>query len=66
MMVAAHRRVVETWEPVANVNMHALGRFYERLGERDHAALVTALAALVDAPAQVERMPAAGGVWLAA
>jgi hypothetical protein len=62
--IAAHRRFVETWEPVAKVSMHALGRFFERSGMRDHDALVAALAGLVGASAEMERVPAAGGVWL--
>jgi hypothetical protein len=44
------RKVTETCVPIAAVSMHALGRWHERSALRDHAALIVALAVLVDAP----------------
>jgi hypothetical protein len=56
-------RLRERWEPVAVVSFHALGRYYERSGRRDHAALLTALSVLLDA-GDGDEVPAGDGLWI--
>jgi hypothetical protein len=63
MMLAVDRKVAETWAPIATVSMHALGRWFERTGLREHDALIEALGVLVPAR-EAERVESAGGFWL--
>ena len=53
------------WVPVAIVSLHALARWFERSGLRDHAALLTALAVLADAAEDGDEVETPdGGRWL--
>jgi hypothetical protein len=49
MLALKDGKLTERWHPIALVSAHALGRYFERSGKRDHVALVAALALLVDA-----------------
>jgi hypothetical protein len=57
-------RLRTSWTPVAVVSGHALGRFFERTGQRDHRTLIRALAVLADARADGDQVPAADGFWM--
>jgi hypothetical protein len=56
--------LVRVWTPVAIVSLHALSRWHERTGWRDHGALVRDLAVLADATDDGDRVPTnGGGYW---
>jgi hypothetical protein len=64
---AAQRgKLVKTWQPLATVSLHALGRWFERSGERDQSALVRDLALLIAASDEAEKIDTPGGFWLGA
>jgi hypothetical protein len=60
------RGMVQVWTPCALVSAHALGRYFERTGLRDHTSLVRDLAVLADAAdAGDDRVATTdGGCWL--
>jgi hypothetical protein len=52
------------WTPVACVSLHAMGRWFERSGLREHEALTAALAVLVETDESLERVNTRDGFWL--
>jgi hypothetical protein len=53
----SERRLSERWHPIALVSAHALARWFERSGKRDHSVLVRELAVLADASGGVFKTP---------
>jgi hypothetical protein len=56
-------RLLQTWAPLVLISAHALGRWFERSGRRDRAALMRDLAALADAGAAGDAVEAGDGAW---
>jgi hypothetical protein len=57
------RKLIARWSPIANISLHALARWFQRSGLRDHAALIEALAVLVETDESSDRVPTSGGFW---
>ena len=57
--------MVQTWMARGFVSMHALGRWFERTGHRDHERLLADLAVLAAAGDDDDRVATPeGGYWL--
>jgi hypothetical protein len=58
-------RLLHRVQPRTAVSLHALARFFERSGVRDHATLIGEIAALADADEKRDATPTpSGGLWL--
>jgi hypothetical protein len=57
-------RLIEGWTPLASISPHALGRWHERSGQRDHDALFGDISMLSNLDSDVTEVPTAGGRWL--
>jgi hypothetical protein len=55
--------LVHVWMPRAIVSMHAIARWFERSGSRDHDRLLADLAVLTAAADDGDHMPTPGGFW---
>jgi hypothetical protein len=59
------RGLTRIWPPIGIVSAHAVGRWFERTGLRDHAMLLRDLAVLVDAGDDGDRVATPeDGSWL--
>jgi hypothetical protein len=58
------KQLIRCWTPRVNISLHALGRWFERSGEREHTALIRDLAMLAQADEKAERVETPGGFWL--
>jgi hypothetical protein len=66
-MALDHGRLAMRWTPRAIVSMHAIGRWHERSGLRDHAMLLRDLSVLAAADDADEKVATPdGGFWLGA
>jgi hypothetical protein len=64
VLAAKDGTLMTGWTSIAAVSPHAIARWHERSGRRDHAALVRDLAVLAD-PTETEATPTpSGGRWL--
>jgi hypothetical protein len=54
----------ERWAPLAVVSFHALSRFFERSGKREHADLLADLSLLLDAGDDADEVPTDRGSWV--
>jgi hypothetical protein len=55
--------LVHVWMPVAIVSLHAVARWFERSGSRDHGCLLADLAALTAPGDDDDRVATPGGFW---
>jgi hypothetical protein len=54
----------EQWLPIAIVSFHAMSRWFERTGKRDHAVLLGDLATLLDADDADDEVETDHGLWI--